>query len=63
MKSALRWTSAAWIATGVSAALGSKDMPASHDIFNMSANDSTGLGQRARVMAKIVGGKRKLSGD
>ncbi|MEZ0605002.1 hypothetical protein ACAX43_22965 [Paraburkholderia sp. IW21] len=63
MKSALRWTSAAWIATGVSAALSSKNMPASHDSFTMSANDHAGLGQRTRVIAKIVGGKRKLSGD
>lgn len=40
-----------------------KDMPASHGIFNMSANDHAGLDQRARVMVEIVGGKWKLSGD
>jgi branched-chain amino acid transport system substrate-binding protein len=38
-------------------------MPASHGIFNMSANDHAGLDQRARVMVEIVGGKWKLSGD
>ena len=40
-----------------------KDMPASHGIFNMSANDHAGLDQRARVMVEIVGGKWKLAGD
>jgi branched-chain amino acid transport system substrate-binding protein len=40
-----------------------KDMPASHGIFNMSANDHSGLDQRARVMVEIVGGKWTLSGD
>jgi hypothetical protein len=40
-----------------------KDMPASHGVFNMSANDHAGLDQRARVMVEIVGGKWKLSGD
>ncbi|MGF6902454.1 hypothetical protein P3T22_003732 [Paraburkholderia sp. GAS348] len=38
-------------------------MPASHGIFNMSANDYAGLDQQARVMVEIVGGKWKLSGD
>jgi branched-chain amino acid transport system substrate-binding protein len=33
-----------------------KDLPASHGIFNMSANDHAGLDQRARVMVEIVGG-------
>jgi branched-chain amino acid transport system substrate-binding protein len=37
-----------------------KDLPASHGIFNMSANDHAGLDQRARVMVEIVGGKWKL---
>ena len=37
-----------------------KDLPASHGIFNMSANDHSGLDQRARVMVEIVGGKWKL---
>jgi branched-chain amino acid transport system substrate-binding protein len=40
-----------------------KDMPASHGIFNMSANDHSGLDQRARVMVEIVGGKWKLATD
>jgi branched-chain amino acid transport system substrate-binding protein len=40
-----------------------KDLPASHGIFNMSANDHSGLDQRARVMVEIVGGKWKLSGN
>ncbi len=42
---------------------GTQDMPASHGIFNMSANDHAGLDQRARVMVEIVGGKWKLSSD
>src|ERR1700758_2322733 len=33
---------------------GTKDLPASHGIFNMSANDHAGLDQRARVMVQIV---------
>jgi len=40
-----------------------KDMPASHGIFNMSANDHSGLDQRARVMVEIVDGKWKLAAD
>jgi branched-chain amino acid transport system substrate-binding protein len=40
-----------------------KNLPASHGIFNMSANDHSGLDQRARVMVEIVGGKWKLSGN
>src|ERR1700761_672288 len=40
-----------------------KDLPVSHGIFNMSANDHSGLDQRARVMVEIVGGKWKLSGN
>jgi branched-chain amino acid transport system substrate-binding protein len=40
-----------------------KDLPASHGIFNMSAADHAGLDQRARVMVEIVGGKWKLAGD
>jgi branched-chain amino acid transport system substrate-binding protein len=40
-----------------------KDMPASHGIFNMSANDHSGLDQRARVMVEIVDGKWKLATD
>jgi len=40
-----------------------KDMPASHGIFNMSANDHAGLDQRARVMVEIVGGKWQLATD
>jgi branched-chain amino acid transport system substrate-binding protein len=42
---------------------GTKDLPASHGIFNMSANDHSGLDQRARVMVEIVDGKWKLAGD
>jgi hypothetical protein len=76
MKSALRWISAAWVATGVSAAWSghafadvkigvavSATGSASHGIFNLSTNDHAGLDQRARVMAEIVGGKWQLSGD
>ena len=40
-----------------------KDMPASHGVFNMSATDHAGLDQRARVMVQITGGKWKLIGD
>ncbi|SAK44029.1 extracellular ligand-binding receptor [Caballeronia temeraria] len=40
-----------------------KNLPASHGIFNMSANDHSGLDQRARVMVEIAGGKWKLSGN
>jgi len=40
-----------------------KNLPASHGIFNMSPNDHSGLDQRARVMVEIVGGKWKLSGN
>ncbi|WP_248320754.1 ABC transporter substrate-binding protein [Caballeronia sp. Sq4a] len=40
-----------------------KNLAASHGIFNMSANDHSGLDQRARVMVEIVGGKWKLSGN
>ena len=40
-----------------------KNLPASHGIFNMSANDHSGLDQRARVMVEIVGGKWKLSAN
>ncbi|SAL41023.1 extracellular ligand-binding receptor [Caballeronia arvi] len=40
-----------------------KNLPASHGIFNMSPNDHAGLDQRARVMVEIVGGKWKLSGN
>ncbi|SAL29636.1 ABC transporter substrate-binding protein [Caballeronia humi] len=39
---------------------GTKDLPVSHGIVNMSANDHSGLDQRARVMVEIVGGKWKL---
>ncbi|BAO87770.1 ABC transporter substrate-binding protein [Caballeronia cordobensis] len=40
-----------------------KNLPASHGIFNMSAGDHAGLDQRARVMVEIVGGKWKLAGN
>ncbi|TDN68050.1 ABC transporter substrate-binding protein [Paraburkholderia sp. BL10I2N1] len=40
-----------------------RDMPASHGIFNMSANDHSGLDQRARVMVEVVDGKWKLATD
>ncbi|SPB14216.1 branched-chain amino acid ABC transporter substrate-binding protein [Caballeronia novacaledonica] len=40
-----------------------KNLPASHGIFNMSPNDHSGLDQRARVMVEIVGGKWKLAGN
>jgi branched-chain amino acid transport system substrate-binding protein len=40
-----------------------KNLPASHGIFNMSPNDHAGLDQRARVMVEIAGGKWKLSGN
>jgi hypothetical protein len=78
MKSALRWMSAAWVATGLFAAWSgyafadakigvaaqrTKDMPISHGIFNMSTNNLAGLDQRARVMVEIAGGKWKRSGD
>src|SRR5262249_15402649 len=42
---------------------GTKDLPASHGIFNMSVNDHSGLDQRARVMVQIVDGKWKLASD
>ncbi|UXH79927.1 ABC transporter substrate-binding protein [Roseateles amylovorans] len=37
-----------------------KELPASHGVFTMSANDHLGLDQRARVMVKIEGGTWKL---
>jgi branched-chain amino acid transport system substrate-binding protein len=40
-----------------------KDLPGSHGIFNMSANDHSGLDQRARVMVEIVGGQWTLAKD
>ncbi|WP_194726617.1 ABC transporter substrate-binding protein [Noviherbaspirillum malthae] len=40
-----------------------KEVPASHGIFNMNANDHLGLDQRSRVMVRIVDGKWKLSGS
>ena len=40
-----------------------QDLPGSHGIFNMSANDHSGLDQRARVMVEIVGGQWKLAKD
>src|SRR5260370_33958330 len=40
-----------------------QDLPGSHGIFNMSANDHSGLDQRARVMVEIVGGRWKLAKD
>jgi branched-chain amino acid transport system substrate-binding protein len=40
-----------------------KDMPASHGVFNMSATDHSGLDTRARVMVQIIDGKWKLTGD
>ena len=36
-----------------------KELPASHGIFNMSANDHLGFDQRARVMVKIENGAWK----
>ncbi len=78
MKSALRWMSAARVATGASAAWSghafadvkigvaaqrTKDMPISHGIFNMSTNSHADLDQQARVMVEIAGGKWKRSGD
>lgn len=38
----------------------SKDLPAAHGIFNMSANDHQGFDQRARVMAVIENNTWKL---
>jgi branched-chain amino acid transport system substrate-binding protein len=40
-----------------------KNMPASHGVFNMSAMDHAGLDTRARVMVRIVGGKWTLASD
>lgn len=34
-----------------------KDVPAAHGVFNMSAQDHSGLDDRARVMVKIENGK------
>ena len=39
---------------------GSKNLPAAHGIFNLSAQDHQGFDQRARVMAKIENGTWKL---
>lgn len=38
-----------------------RNLPASHGVFNMSANDHLGLDQRARVMVRIEGGSWKLA--
>ena len=37
-----------------------KNLPASHGVFNMSANDHLGFDQRARVMVKVENGTWKL---
>ncbi|WP_153147076.1 ABC transporter substrate-binding protein [Dechloromonas sp. H13] len=37
-----------------------KDLPASHGVFNMSPNDHLGFDQRARVMVKVENGTWKL---
>ncbi len=37
-----------------------KNLPASHGVFNMSANDHLGFDQRARVMVRIDDGTWKL---
>ena len=39
---------------------GTKNLPAAHGVFNMSATDHLGLDQRARVMVKVDGGTWKL---
>jgi len=39
---------------------GTKNLPAAHGVFNMSAADHLGLDQRARVMVKVDGGIWKL---
>jgi branched-chain amino acid transport system substrate-binding protein len=39
---------------------GTKNLPAAHGVFNLSAQDHQGFDQRARVMAKIEGGTWKL---
>jgi branched-chain amino acid transport system substrate-binding protein len=39
------------------------DLKASQGIFNMNANDHSGLDQRARVMVEIVGGKWRLAAN
>jgi len=39
---------------------GTKNLPAAHGVFNMSAADHLGLDQRARVMVKVDGGTWKL---
>jgi branched-chain amino acid transport system substrate-binding protein len=42
---------------------GIKNLPVSHGIVNMGANDHVGLDQRARVMVQVSGGKWKLAGE
>jgi len=37
-----------------------KELPASHGVFNMSASDHNGLDQRSRVMVRVEGGHWKL---
>ncbi|HET7775477.1 MAG TPA: branched-chain amino acid ABC transporter substrate-binding protein, partial [Azospira sp.] len=39
---------------------GTKNLPAAHGIFNLSAQDHQGYDQRARVMVKIENGTWKL---
>ena len=50
--------------TALHAALeGTKNLLASHGIFNMSASEHAALDQRARVMVQIVGSKSRLAVD
>ncbi|MBC3885761.1 ABC transporter substrate-binding protein [Undibacterium griseum] len=42
---------------------GTTNLPVSHGIVNMNANDHLGLDQRSRVMVQIVGGKWKWAGQ
>jgi hypothetical protein len=59
--------SAAWpmaLRAALHAALeGTRNLLASHGIFNMSASEHAGLDQRARVMVRIVGSKSRLAVD
>jgi branched-chain amino acid transport system substrate-binding protein len=39
---------------------GEKNIVATHGVFNMTPTDHVGLDSRARVMARVDGGTRKL---
>jgi len=40
-----------------------RELPVSHGLVNMTANDHLGLDQRSRVMVQVVDGKWRLVGD